>query len=380
MLTIYRRHVKACEHKREGRKYRRCRCPIWVDGSLNGVEIRESLELRDWENAQQKIRDMEADGKMPAVPEAAVSLGQVCERFVADAEARKLAPATIRKYKQTVTQIRDFARLDGAELLQRWDIATTRRFRESWKDGPLTVTKKLERLRGLFRFAQENGWMKENPAAKLKNPVTRRKPTMPFSADEILEILDACDQYHGDRNKMRAFVLLMRYSGLRVGDAARLARDRIVEGKLFLYTAKTGTPVWVPLPPVALEALESFRPANNTHFFWSGESSPDTVAKLWMRKLHWLFGRTEIAEAHSHRFRDTFAVQMLLTGVPIERVSTLLGHSSIRVTERHYAPWVKARQEQLEQDVMRSWERDWLAKGTPEVHRKNNVVKIRGSK
>ena len=64
----------------------------------------------------------------------------------------------------------------------------------------------------------------------------------------------------------------------------------------------------------------------------------------------------------------------------MERVSVLLGHGSIRVTERHYAPWVKARQEQLEQDVMHSWERDWLAKGTPEVHRKNNVVKMRGFK
>jgi hypothetical protein len=62
MLTLYRRHVTACEHRHQGRKYRRCRCPIWVDGFLNGVEMRESLELRDWEKAQQKIRDWEAEG------------------------------------------------------------------------------------------------------------------------------------------------------------------------------------------------------------------------------------------------------------------------------------------------------------------------------
>jgi integrase len=52
-----------------------------------------------------------------------------------------------------------------------------------------------------------------------------------------------------------------------------------------------------------------------------------------------------------HRFRDTFAVELLLKGVPIEQVSVLLGHSSLKVTEKHYAPWVKARQEQLEQSV-----------------------------
>ena len=62
--------------------------------------------------------------------------------------------------------------------------------------------------------------------------------------------------------------------------------------------------------------------------------------------------------AVSHRFRDTFAVELLLAGVPIERVSILLGHQSVRITEKHYNPWVRSRQEQLEADVARTWERD----------------------
>lgn len=56
-----------------------------------------------------------------------------------------------------------------------------------------------------------------------------------------------------------------------------------------------------------------------------------------------------------HRFRDTFAVELLLKGVPIEQVSVLLGHSSLKITEKHYAPWVKAREEQLEQSVRLAW-------------------------
>ena len=34
----------------------------------------------------------------------------------------------------------------------------------------------------------------------------------------------------------------------------------------------------------------------------------------------------------------------------------VLGHNSIKVTEKHYSPWVRARQEQLEADVRRTWE------------------------
>jgi hypothetical protein len=62
----------------------------------------------------------------------------------------------------------------------------------------------------------------------------------------------------------------------------------------------------------------------------------------------------------------------------MERVSVLLGHSSIRVTEKHYSPWIRARQEQLETDLERSWALDPIVlaetKGTPEVYGKSEAL------
>jgi integrase/recombinase XerD len=75
-------------------------------------------------------------------------------------------------------------------------------------------------------------------------------------------------------------------------------------------------------------------------------------------------------------FRDTFAVELLLAGVPIDQVSLLLGHSSTKITEKHYAPFVKARQEQLESSVKAAWgsSHPWTA--PPE---KANVMTSGGS-
>ena len=68
-----------------------------------------------------------------------------------------------------------------------------------------------------------------------------------------------------------------------------------------------------------------------------------------------IFKAAGLPEVHPHMLRDTFAVEMLLAGVPIDQVSMLLGHSSVKITEKHYLPWVKARQEQLEASVRKAW-------------------------
>jgi integrase/recombinase XerD len=383
MLTIYRRHVKTCEHKSEGRKYRRCRCPIWADGFLKGEgEIRESLDLQNWEKAQEKILDWEVNGRTgkadPGAQETATTVDEACTAFLAEAESRELQESTLRKYRQLVRQMKAFAASEGVRYIKQWDLELVRRFRQSWRDKGNTVVKKLERLRAFFRFAVDSEWIVKNPAAKMKSPTVRPNPTLPFTQDEMVPILAACDRYHGNAKRIRAMVLLLRYSGLRIGDAVRLARDRIAGGKLFLYTQKTGVPVWCPLPEFVCAALDSFTPMNGTYYFWSGESSRDGAARTYMGRLARIFKLANVANGHAHRFRDTFATELLLAGVPLERVSVLLGHSSLKVTEKHYSPWVRARQEQLEADVKATWGRDPMVlaatKGTPEVHGKREAV------
>ena len=173
--------------------------------------------------------------------------------------------------------------------------------------------------------------------------------------------MDAVSSYpvakrdQANRDRLHAFVLTLRYTGLRISDVWRLNKDSIQEGKLLLYTTKTSTPVWLPLPPKLLNALSTIKPNAAGYYFWSGTSNPHAAFNTWNRKLVKLFRLANIPDGHAHRFRDTFAVDMLLAGIPIERVSVMLGHQSIRVTEKHYSPWVRARQDQLEEDVRRVW-------------------------
>ncbi len=265
-----------------------------------------------------------------------------------------------------------FAREQGIRYLREFDVDMTRKLRNSWTVHNLAALKKLEYLRAFFRFGFEGGWISENPAKKIGNPRIIARPTMPFSRDEMSKIFAACDAERVRRVKALAY--LLRYSGLRMQDAVTLSAARIADGKLLLYTAKTGTPVWCPLPAFVLTALDAARQPGSAYLFWTVNRLPKVQPGRGGVLLGRLFARAGVEKGHPHRFRDTFAVELLLAGVPLERVSVLLGHSSIRITERHYAPWVRARQEQLEADVRRTWALDGMMKGTPEVHVESNRV------
>jgi integrase len=68
---------------------------------------------------------------------------------------------------------------------------------------------------------------------------------LPFTREEVIKTLAALEAYGksaGVKNaqRLRAFVLVLRYSGIRIGDAVQLSKDRVQGNRLFLYTQKTG--------------------------------------------------------------------------------------------------------------------------------------------
>jgi integrase/recombinase XerD len=406
MLAAYRRHRKDCAHRKVGQQYRRCRCPIWAEGVIGRQAFRKPLGTRDWDKAQKMIREWEAPNDLPLRQEKQpITVAQATGEFLADSRARNLKRKTIYKYQLTFRQLIEFGERRGIRNVKELDTPTLQKFRGSWKDKNYGALKKLERLRSFFRFANQRGWIADNPVSEIRTPrISTRRPS-PFSRDEMLRILRATAKRIEECNptekanarRLRGLVLLLRYSGLRIGDAVSCSVDRLANGEICLYTQKTGTDVHCPLPGFVVAELGEIPKRGGRHWFWTGNGKLQTAVADWQGRLLDLFkdmkvtefARTngvtkgearkqleatggKFAEGHARRFRDTFAVELLLAGISVERVSILLGNSSVKITERHYAPWVRERQELAEADVECTWAYDPIAifesKRSPEGH------------
>jgi integrase/recombinase XerD len=334
------------------------------------------MHTTDWEQARVLAQQSMEQGNVPAKCEPSppakdqqeVSLEQAWENFIARAKARNLRPATIYKYELLRRQMADFARRRRILSIRELTLDELERFQSEWQEGPLSSAKKLERLKSLFRAAHIRRWIDEDPAAAMQGPKVTLRPTLPFTREEmsrILAVTSICPDKSGKMGRpnavrLRAFCLLLRFSGLRIGDAVSLRTEMLDGNKLFLYTSKTGFPVHMRLPNVVSDALMTLPRLSDRYFFWTGNSTLHTAIGIWQRSLRSLFKLAGIENGFAHRFRDTFSVELLLAGVPIEEVSVLLGHSGSRITSKHYSPWVRSRQEKLARSLELAWSQDQL--------------------
>src|SRR5262245_4670964 len=198
-LTIYRRHSLDCRHKSSGRRWTRCDCPIWVQGSLGGEYIRESLNLTAWGAAQEKVRGWEASGQVGVIRNDIPTVKEAVEKHIADAEARNLKPESLKKIKDVIERrFLDYCSDEGFRSLRQLDVDAVREFRNRLvKDySANSARKRLEYVRAFFRFCHQSGWMTANRAAVIKPPKPDHSPTMPFDQQQIDAILAVADAFN----------------------------------------------------------------------------------------------------------------------------------------------------------------------------------------
>jgi integrase len=382
--NLFRNHERCCPHRKKGRAHKKCHCPIWIDFSFDGKRILKSLGTRNWQLAQDLLREWETNelrahekAKLPQIPEPekeseprGPTVADACTKFLADARARGLRDATVYKFRLLLGRLQGFTRERGIHFVSEITVEMLREFRAALPHRNTAARRRVEELRTFFGFCLDAGWVSINPAKSLKPPPCTEAPIEPFGDEEVERIRAACVSYFTNTGKataqrLDAIVDLMLCTGLRIQDAVTLRKDCVAQGNLRVRTEKTGTIVYFPLPMRLIEKLERMRSTSLEYFFWSGQSKPKSVVGNLQRSLKKLFKLAGVAGGHAHRFRHTFAKRLFMKGVPADRVAVLMGHRSPAITVKHYGSWGKDRQAQLEADIRRIWDADEPPKQSP---------------
>jgi integrase/recombinase XerD len=357
--VVYTKHSPKCPQK-SNKFFRRCKCRKWIYISRERKRI--AAKTRSWEQAERQARQL--TGEATAADYGGQTVREAVKLFLEDKHEQALSKNWEGKLKREMVSLDEWSTRKGLVLLSELSLQHLEQYRKEWKGAPVTRRKRQERLRSFFLYCCKHKWVSENLAANLSTIKVTDPPTLPLTKEQFASVLAVVPQYNPKaadrewrRQRATAMLLLLRWSGLRLGDASRLERVKLSkDGNLLLYMQKTGEGVYVPLPSNVVKCLRELKNPNPKYFFWNGTSAKDSTVVRWWTTLKAIFRLASLEGAHPHMLRDTFAVHYLLAGMPLDQVSILLGHSSVRITERHYSPWVRARQQQLEDSVRKAWE------------------------
>lgn len=166
---------------------------------------------------------------------------------------------------------------------------------------------------------------------------------------EIGEILKVVNQEVPSKYRLACEVAL--YTGMRRSDIAELKRSEVnfKKREIRFSPKKCGDLDRIVLVPICNSLLEVFsRIPTPLGFFFPDLAEGDKPRRALTKAVSRAFTRAGYAWFSFHKLRHSAACILLEEGVPISTISTLLGHSSIKITLEHYA---KVRPRQLHRAV-----------------------------
>ncbi|MBN2743985.1 MAG: site-specific integrase [Marinilabiliaceae bacterium] len=250
---------------------------------------------------------------------------------------------TTRRYIEEF--LRDYLKTSDIDLqhLNYKFLADFERFVKSYvpKDSKLpcgqnTTMKHIERLRKVINMAVKNDWLEKDPFVKFKSSFIRT--TREFLSAEELQAIEDKNFKIARLQQVRDLFLFSCYTGLAYIDVFELTPHNItrgIDGEYWIITQrhKTDIPVRVPLLPQPLAIIEKYK--DHPQVLHSGKLLPGYSNQRLNSYLKEIADACEIDKPLTfHIARHTFATTVTLTnGVPIETVSKLLGHTSIKTTQ-----------------------------------------------
>jgi len=234
-------------------------------------------------------------------------LKNLCE-FMGDCYLQDICPLVIEKYK-------------------------LKRLNEGIK--PATVNRELSVLKRAFNIAIDWKVADENPVRNvrfLRQPEPRERI---LAEDEEERLLKASSEH------LKPVILTALRTGMRKGEVANLTWSQVdmKNKEIEVVRTKSGKKRIIPISEDLFKELKMLRNKNGNSEFVFQYADPKTGEKRHLKYFRRAFEnacrRANIKELTFHDLRHTFASRLVRSGVDLITVKDLLGHYSVKTTERY---------------------------------------------
>lgn len=204
------------------------------------------------------------------------------------------------------------------------------------------ITQHLAAIRGLHRFALDEGITTHDPTAEVPTPKSRRGLPRPLSQSDVARLLEATSP-----GRDTALAETMYATGARVSEVVGLDVHHVVDqedGTIRRHVTVTGKgdrQRMVILGSHATSALSAwfedreFAADPDTHAVFV-----DGTGKRMSRQRAWAIiagaaKRAGLSGVGPHTLRHSFATHLLAGGADVRVIQELLGHASVTTTQRY---------------------------------------------
>ena len=221
------------------------------------------------------------------------------------------------------------------------------------------IKRKIASLRSFYKYFYNNDLIKNNPASKVSLPKIRDKEIIRLENDEVSKLLDEVEdgkkltkheqKYH-DKNALRdeMLVSLLLGTGIRVSECVNINLEDIdIENTCIKIKRKGGKEQFIyfsdELAKLFTEYLKYRKTLNAATdddakaLFLSMQNKRISVRAVEILVKKYAKSITPLKHITPHKLRSTFGTNLYKETDDIYLVASVLGHSDVNTTKKHYA-------------------------------------------
>lgn len=298
-----------------------------------------SITVDEARKIAKEIMGQVAKGENPAEDisqhRKAPTVAALCERFFDSHVRERCKLSTQGEYRRAIDlfinpalgsfKVVDVERRDVAELHHRF------------RDKPYQANRTLGGLSKMFNLAEIWGLRPDgsNPCRHVPKYAEKKRERFLSHAElqRLGQVLAEVERDGSETPHVVAAFRLLLLTGCRLGEIQTLKWEYITERGMELPDSKTGARC-IPLPSIARQVLSALPRPDGNPYVIAGKIAQQYATDLqhpWRR----VRDRAGLANVRIHDLRHTYASNAVSSGMPIQMVGKLLGHSQLQTTMRY---------------------------------------------